>query len=142
MSLPSPSYDSTAVVTGASSGIGEEIARELAGRGHGVTLVARRADRLDVLAKELTAKGVRVEVLPADLSDPTARAELLDRIDGLGLEPDILVNNAGFSTLGPVHRADPTPSSTWSKSTSPRWSTCAPASCPAWSNGGAAPSST
>ena len=107
MSLPNPSYESTAVVTGASSGIGEEIARELAGRGHGVTLVARRADRLEHLAKELTNKGVRVEVLPADLSERAARTELPGRIEALGLTPDILVNNAGLSTLGPVHRADP-----------------------------------
>ena len=105
--LPSPTANTTAVVTGASSGIGEEIARELAGRGHGVTLVARRAERLESLAKELTNKAVRVEVLPADLSDPAARAGLLGRLTDIGLTPDILVNNAGLSTLGPVHKADP-----------------------------------
>lgn len=107
MSLPSPTADTTAVVTGASSGIGEEIARELAGRGHGVTLVARRADKLETLAKELTNKGVRVEVLPADLSQPTERADLLGRLTERGLAPAILVNNAGLSTLGPVYKADP-----------------------------------
>ena len=107
MSLPTPTASTTAVVTGASSGIGEEIARELAGRGHGVTLVARRADRLETLAKELTNRGVRVEVLPADLSDPSARAGLLDRLTDLGLKPAVLVNNAGLSTLGPVSKADP-----------------------------------
>lgn len=107
MALPAPSYDSTAVVTGASSGIGEEIARELAARGLGVTLVARRADRLDQLAKELISKAVRVEVLPADLSDRAARAALPAQLAERGLTADILVNNAGFSTLGPVHRADP-----------------------------------
>jgi uncharacterized protein len=107
MSLPAPSATTTAVVTGASSGIGEEIARELAGRGHGVTLVARRADKLQALAKELTNKAVRVEVLPADLSDPSARAGLLARLTDLGLVPSVLVNNAGLSTLGPVYKADP-----------------------------------
>lgn len=107
MSLPPPGPDRTAVVTGASSGIGTEIARELARRGHGVTLVARSADRLEELAAELRGTGVRAEVHPADLSDRAARAELLDRVTELGLTPDILVNNAGFSTLGPVAKADP-----------------------------------
>lgn len=107
MSLPAPAADRTAVVTGASSGIGVELARELARRGHGVTLVARRADKLAALADELGATGVRAEVLAADLADRDVRAGLLGRIDELGLTPDILVNNAGLSTLGPVAAADP-----------------------------------
>lgn len=107
MSLPRPASDRTAVVTGASSGIGEAIARELAGRGHGVTLVARRADKLTALAEELRSRGVRAEVLPADLSSRSDRADLLGRIEALGLVPDILVNNAGLSTLGPVAASDP-----------------------------------
>lgn len=107
MSLPRPAPDRTAVVTGASSGIGDAIARELARRGHGVTLVARRADKLASLADELTALGVRAEVLPADLSVRSDRAELLGRVEALGLTPDILVNNAGLSTLGPVAASDP-----------------------------------
>lgn len=106
MSLPRPAPDRTAVVTGASSGIGEAIARELASRGHGVTLVARRAEKLRELADELSAR-VRVEVLPADLSVRSDRADLLQRIEHLGLVPDILVNNAGLSTLGPVAASDP-----------------------------------
>lgn len=107
MSLPTPAPDRTAVVTGASSGIGAAIARELAGRGHGVTLVARRAEKLTALADELGALGVRAEVLPADLSKRSDRAELLGRVEALGLVPDMLVNNAGVSTLGPVASADP-----------------------------------
>lgn len=107
MSLPEPAANRTAIVTGASSGIGEEIARELVRRGHGVTLVARRADKLAELATELRGQGVRAEVLAADLADREVRAGLLDRVTDLGLTPDILVNNAGLSTLGPVARADP-----------------------------------
>jgi len=106
MSLPSPAADRTALVTGASSGIGAEIARELARRGHGVVLVARRVEQLQDLAGELSATGVRAEVLPTDLLDRNARAGLPDRVTALGLTVDILVNNAGLSTLGPVHRAD------------------------------------
>ena len=107
MALPTPASDRTAVVTGASSGIGEAIARNLAGRGHGVTLVARRAEKLAELARELAGTGVRAEVLAADLSDRTARAALPDRIAALGLVPDIVVNNAGLSTVGPVAKSDP-----------------------------------
>ena len=102
-----PAPDRTAVVTGASSGIGEEIARELARRGFGVTLVARSAGKLEKLATELGEGGVRAEVVPADLSDRDARAALLGRITALGLVPEILVNNAGLSTLGAVARSDP-----------------------------------
>ncbi|WP_309650647.1 SDR family oxidoreductase [Nocardioides sp.] len=107
MSLPAPGPDRTAVVTGASSGIGAEIARELARRGHQVTLVARTVSKLQDLAAEITAAGGRADVIGADLSDRAARAQLLDRLTDLGLVPDILVNNAGLSTLGPVSRADP-----------------------------------
>ena len=104
MSLPPPGPDRAAVVTGASAGIGAEIARELSRRGHQVVLVARSEDKLRELAGAL---GDGAHVLPADLSDRTARAGLLGRVAELGLTPDILINNAGLSTLGPVHRADP-----------------------------------
>ena len=97
MALPEPSDSSTALITGASAGIGEAIARELAGRGHGVTLVARREDRLRSLADELSGRfDVRAEALGADLGDLRARADLVGRIEELGLEVEILVNNAGF----------------------------------------------
>ncbi len=107
MALPVPKENTTAVVTGASSGIGADIARELARRGHGVTLVARREDRLKALADELAgAHRVRTEVIAVDLTDADSRAELPAQLDGRGLTPDILVNNAGFTTMGPVHRAE------------------------------------
>lgn len=103
MALPSPAADRAAVVTGASSGIGTELARELSRRGHRVVLVARSADRLQSLAAELG----NADPLPSDLASRADRAALLDRVSALGVTPEILVNNAGFSTLGPVHAADP-----------------------------------
>jgi short-subunit dehydrogenase len=106
MSLPKPAPDTAAVVTGASSGIGAAIAKELATRGHNVVLVARSADKLADLAAEL-GKEVRAEVLAADLGDRPTRAGLLDRVTALGLTPNILINNAGMSTLGPVSKSDP-----------------------------------
>jgi hypothetical protein len=104
--LPQPSPDLTALVTGASSGIGSDIARELARRGHGVTLVARRRELLEELAGELASQhGVRAEVLPCDLTDADAREALPGRIADLGLHVGILVNNAGFGTAGPFHES-------------------------------------
>lgn len=105
MSLPTPSPYRTALVTGASSGIGVELARELARRGHGLVLVARRRERLEELRTELMDRGVRIEVVPADLSDRGERARLAEAVEALGLEVDILVNNAGLATIGPVHRS-------------------------------------
>ena len=105
--LPRTSAEGTALVTGASAGIGQEIARELARRGFGVTLVARREDRLQALAGELSSEhGVRAEALACDLTDPDARAELPGRVADLGLRVDVLVNNAGFGTAGPYHRSN------------------------------------
>jgi uncharacterized protein len=107
MALPTPKENTTALVTGASSGIGADLARELARRGHGVTVVARREDRLKALADEIAAAhAVRTEVIAADLADASSRAELPDALQRLGLTADILVNNAGFTTMGPVSRAD------------------------------------
>lgn len=107
MSLPTQAPDRTAVVTGASSGIGTEIARELARRGQQVTLVARNHEKLTELAAEITTSGVRADVVTADLADRDDRAALLERVEQLGVQPSILVNCAGLSTLGRVHAADP-----------------------------------
>jgi short-subunit dehydrogenase len=108
MALPSPAPNRTALVTGASAGIGVELATQLAERGHGLTLVARREARLRELADHLGARhGVRVEVVPTDLADLDARSALIDVVAGRGLEVDVLVNNAGFSTMGAVAGSDP-----------------------------------
>ncbi|MBF4998092.1 SDR family oxidoreductase [Nocardia sp. BSTN01] len=88
-------------MTGASSGIGAALACELARRGHGVTLVARRVDRLNALAEDLSeAYDVRAEVLPCDLLDADARAALPGRVEERGLRVNVLVNNAGIASSG------------------------------------------
>lgn len=101
MALPDPGPRSTALVTGASSGIGAEIARGLARRGHGVTLVARREDRLVELAEELAGEhGIRAETIAADVSDAAARKRLARDVGERGLTVEVLVNNAGFGSGG------------------------------------------
>ena len=108
MSLPTPAAGRTAIVTGASSGIGREIARELARRGHGLTLVARREARLRELAGELEAAGAgEVAVVAADLTEAAAREAVPAAVAAGGAVPSVLVNAAGLSTVGPVHRNDP-----------------------------------
>src|SRR3954447_20284602 len=92
----------TALVTGASSGIGEQFARQLAARGHDLVLVARRADRLEALASELSTDA---KVVACDLA--TDAASLGGRVQELGAQVDLLVNNAGFGTSGPFLDHDP-----------------------------------
>jgi uncharacterized protein len=98
----------TTLITGASSGIGVEFAREFARRGSGVVLVARRLGRLEKLAAELTAThGVRATAIPLDLSLPAAGQRLAEEVARRGLTVTSLVNNAGFGTFGPFHAEDP-----------------------------------
>ena len=87
----------TALVTGASSGMGVDYARELARRGVNLILVARRADALERVAKELRDyHGIEVRVTPADLADGSVRERLYRELEAEGRHVDLLVNNAGF----------------------------------------------
>ena len=104
MALPPAREGSTAVITGASSGIGEEFARQLAARGYGVFLVARREERLRALADDLERlHGIRAEIASADLENAAEVAALPGIVAERGLDVEILVNNAGFTTVGDVH---------------------------------------
>lgn len=85
-----------ALVTGASSGIGAAIARELARAGAKLILSARRRERLEVLASELAAQGTDVRVVTADLRDPAAPLKIFDEIAAENIEIDILINDAGL----------------------------------------------
>jgi short-subunit dehydrogenase len=99
---------SWALVTGASSGLGEVFARELAKRGANVVLVARSQDRLEALAHELRGRfQVSVEVLTCDLSEPGAGTGLARRVGEQGVQIDVLINNAGFGLFGLLHETDP-----------------------------------
>jgi uncharacterized protein len=90
-----------AVVTGASAGIGEAIAVELAAAGMNLVLTARRRERLEELAKRLSEQhSVEVAVIVADLNQPQAPQQIFDATEGAGLPVEVLVNNAGFGEYG------------------------------------------
>jgi uncharacterized protein len=101
VSLPAPAADATVVVTGASSGIGAELSRELAGRGHALTLVARRRDRLEDLATDLREHyGIAVDVETCDLADPADRTRLVAKLRAGAKRVVALCNNAGYGSVG------------------------------------------
>ena len=101
MGVPQP----VVVVTGASSGIGEALARRIARDGRDLVLTARRIDLLERLAQELaTAHGIRTTAIASDLARPDGPATLVAELERRDLEVDWLVNNAGFGTVGRFDR--------------------------------------
>lgn len=97
----------TAVITGASSGIGVEFAKRFAARGANLVLVARRKDRLTEIAKQIqSSHQVSVEVVVADLSEVGAAEKLFNSLKRKKIQVDVLVNNAGFGTIGEFSKAD------------------------------------
>src|SRR3984885_7742623 len=95
----------TALITGASSGLGEEFARQLARENYDLVLTARREDRLKTVAAEAMKLGSsKVEVIASDLGPPGAAAKLHQQITQSGIEIECLVNNAGFGTHGIFHK--------------------------------------
>jgi uncharacterized protein len=95
-----------ALVTGASGGIGAELARELARHGHDLVLAARSIAAMQALAGELAASGAAATVIAADLAKPGAAATLAHEIATRGLAIDVLVNNAGFGAAGRFDRLE------------------------------------
>ena len=105
--LPAPGPDRIAVVTGASSGIGAAIARELGQRGHNLLLVARTAGPMEEIREELAASHpeVTVEIRTCDLADIDARGMLIEELEGRDVH--IIINSAGVATFGEFRKLDP-----------------------------------
>ena len=95
------------LITGASAGIGTELARVFASRGHRVALVARRADRLATLAGEITAAGGKAPIIiPCDLAQPDSGDQIAAALAASGVEVEYVVNNAGFGLFGRAVQRD------------------------------------
>lgn len=95
-----------ALITGASSGLGEHFAHRFARDGHDVVLVARNEARLNALAERLRIQKINTYVMPFDLNDPSTPEKLFEAVMAKGLEVEFLVNNAGFGTNGPFLELD------------------------------------
>jgi short-subunit dehydrogenase len=97
----------TALITGASSGIGLELAKLLARDGYDLVLVARRREKLEALGEDLRKQhGIRVRAIAADLADPAAPAAIVRELEAASVAVDVVVNNAGFGELGPFANID------------------------------------
>jgi short-subunit dehydrogenase len=97
----------TTLITGASSGIGEAFARELAARGHDLLLVARSEEKLIMLCNELgRARSIRAQYVAIDLSEPQAPARLFEETEERDLQINLLINNAGFGSMGDFAKLD------------------------------------
>ncbi|GAA3593103.1 SDR family oxidoreductase [Klugiella xanthotipulae] len=108
MSHPVTFHGKTALVTGASTGIGVDLAARLAAEGSNLVLVARSADKLNAVAERLRGeRGVTVTVIPLDLGAPESAEKLVAELDERGIRVDILLNNAGFGSHGDLAQADP-----------------------------------
>ena len=95
------------LITGASAGIGTELARVFASHGHRLALVARRADRLEALAAEITAAGGAAPiVIPCDLAQPDSGDQIAEALAAAGVEVEYVVNNAGFGVFGRAVQRD------------------------------------
>ena len=106
-STPASQRRPTALITGASAGIGEAFAREFARNGYDLVLVARREERLRALAGDVDREfGVAARILASDLSRPEAPAEISATLKNDGVVVDALVNNAGYGVVGQFHESD------------------------------------
>jgi short-subunit dehydrogenase len=96
-----------AVVTGASTGIGKDLAEACARDGNDLVLVARRADVLKQVAVDLEKRyPIRVDVITEDLTDSTAPGRILTQLNALSIQPEILINNAGSGAYGRLQETD------------------------------------
>ena len=98
----------TALITGASGGIGEEIAKQMAAKGYNLVLIARTQSKLESLASDLMSQHkIRAISIASDLSSPAATQEILKELEAQKLTIDVLINNAAFGDYGEFASSDP-----------------------------------